>query len=76
MKQLITMLLALFASIAISAQTNPNVLKFMGIPVDGSKTQVIQKLKERGFKYDSVNDCLTGEFNGKDSQIFIHTNKK
>lgn len=69
------MLFALFASIAISAQTNSNVLKFMGIPVDGSKTEVIQKLKEKGFKYDSTNDCLTGQFNGMDSRIFISTNK-
>lgn len=75
MKQLITMLLALFASIAISAQTNSNVLKFMDIPVDGSKTQVIQKLKEKGFKYDSINDCLAGRFNGKESRIFLSTNK-
>ena len=75
MKQLITMLFALFASIAISAQTNSNVLKFMGIPVYGSKTEVIQKLKEKGFKYDSINDCLTGQFNGIDSRIFISTNK-
>lgn len=75
MKRLIIIILALFASIAISAQTNSNVLKFMGIPVDGSKTEVIQKLKEKGFKYDSINDCLTGQFNGMDSHIFISTNK-
>lgn len=75
MKRLIIIILALFASIAISAQTNSNVLKFMGIPVDGSKTEVIQKLKEKGFKYDSINDCLTGRFNGKESNIFISTNK-
>ena len=75
MKRLIIIILALFASIAISAQTNSNVLKFMGIPVDGSKTQVIQKLKEKGFKYDSINDCLIGQFNGCNSDIFISTNK-
>lgn len=75
MKRLIIIILALFAGIAISAQTNSNVLKFMGIPVDGSKTQVIQKLKEKGFKYDSIHDCLTGRFNGRDSEIFISTNK-
>ena len=75
MKRLIIIILALFAGIAISAQTNSNVLKFMGIPVDGNKTQVIQKLKEKGFKYDSVNDCLTGQFNGCNSDIFISTNK-
>lgn len=75
MKRLIIIVLALFAGIAISAQTNSNVLKFMGIPVDGNKTEVIQKLKEKGFKYDSINDCLTGQFNGMDSHIFISTNK-
>ena len=47
----------------------------MGIPVDGSKTQVIQKLKEKGFVHDSINDCLIGQFNGMDSHIFISTNK-
>lgn len=41
MKRLIIIILALFAGITISAQTNSNVLKFMGIPVDGNKTQVI-----------------------------------
>lgn len=75
MKRLIIIILALFTGIAISAQTNSNVLKFMGIPVDGSKTQVIQKLKEKGFKYDSINDCLVGQFNGHNSDIFISTNK-
>lgn len=75
MKRLIIIILALFAGIAISAQTNSNVLKFMGIPIDGSKTEVIQKLKEKGFKYDSINDCLTGQFNGQDSHIIVSTNK-
>ena len=75
MKRLIIIILALFAGMTISAQTNSNVLKFMGIPVDGSKTQVIQKLKEKGFVYDSINDCLTGQFNGCNSDVFISTNK-
>lgn len=59
MKRLIIILLTLFASIAVSAQTNSdNSLKFMGIPVDGSKTQVIQKLKEKGFVYNSADYVL------------------
>ena len=76
MKRSIIILLTLFASIAVSAQTNSdNSFKFMGIPVDGSKTQVIQKLKEKGFVYNSADDCLIGRFNGKESRIFISTNK-
>lgn len=69
------MILALFASIAISAQTNSNVLKFMGIPVDGSEAQVVQKLKEKGFVYNSFNNCLVGQFNGQVSWVFVSTNK-
>lgn len=75
MKQLVIIILALFAGTAISAQTNSDVLKFMGIPVDGNKEQMIEELKAKGFKYDSKNDCLKGQFNGKNSDILISTNK-
>lgn len=48
----------------------------MGIPVDGSKSQMIRKLEAKGFErlyYDI--DALTGEFNGRDVTIYIDTNK-
>ena len=51
-----------------------NVTKFLGIPVDGYKSEMIQKLKEKGYKYDAVNDCFSGEFNGRDVNIYIGTN--
>lgn len=46
--------LTLLAIIAISASTfaQKEVTKFMGIPVDGSPTEMIKKLKTKGFKTD------------------------
>ena len=58
-------------TIAIQAQTE--VTKFLGIPVDGAKATMIQKLKNKGF--DTSHDVLKGKFNGHDSHIFVVTNK-
>lgn len=52
-----------------------DVTKFMGIPVDGTKTAMIQKLKAKGFTYNAKLDRLEGEFNGRDSYIMFVTNK-
>ena len=58
---------------ALNAQND--VTQFLGIPVDGSKSEMIQKLIDKGFTIDShVKDVLVGEFNGIDVQIFIATN--
>lgn len=35
---------------------------------------MIQKLKAKGFRYDTVQDQLTGEFNGRDVEISVATN--
>ncbi len=51
-----------------------DVTKFLGIPVDGTKSEMIRKLKEKGFTsspYDS--EVLQGEFNGTSVNIFIIT---
>lgn len=52
-----------------------DVTKFMGIPVDGFKSDMIQKLKGKGF-VSSVNDkdVLEGEFNGVDVYVCPVTN--
>ncbi len=51
-----------------------NTMKFLGIPIDGTKEQMISALKNKGYTYDSLNDCLSGEFNGQNVDIFIKTN--
>lgn len=52
-----------------------DVTKFMGIPIDGFKPEMIQKLKGKGF-VSSVSDknILEGEFNGTQVNVHIATN--
>lgn len=71
MKKLIIFPL-LFVAVFASAQIE--VTKFLGIPVDGNKQQMIQKIKEKGYLYNSIYDRLEGEFNGRDVFIYVVTN--
>lgn len=72
MRKQIILLLAVLMSIGAMAQNYPT--KFLGIPVDGTKQAMIQKLQAKGYHYSAANDCLSGEFNGKEVNIFIATN--
>lgn len=72
MKKLLAIAAAILFSGAVCAQND--VTKFLGIPVDGTKSEMIQKLEEKGFKYNSVDDYLEGEFNGKDAHLYVGTN--
>lgn len=73
MKNILSVLMLLLLSISIYAQQN--VTKFLGIPVDGSKAAMIQKLKAKGFTYDAISGNLEGIFNGEKVHISILTNK-
>ncbi|MCQ2223944.1 MAG: hypothetical protein MJZ35_09185 [Bacteroidaceae bacterium] len=73
MKKIITTALLLLLA-AVTATAQRDVTKFLGIPVDGYKPQMKQKLIDKGFSYNSVNDAFTGEFNGNDVNLFIVTN--
>lgn len=62
----------------VMAQQNKNkteVTKFLGIPVDGTKNQMIQKIKAKGFSYNQKQDRLKGKFNGRDVYVSVVTNK-
>ena len=70
-KLIITFLISLFT---LSVFAQKDVTKFLGIPVDGTKSEMIRKLKAKGFKsttYDK--EILEGEFNGFDVTIHIGT---
>lgn len=71
MRNLFVVIIALLISAVTFAQND--VTTFLGIPVDGTKTAMIQKLKAKGFTYDATYDMLEGEFNGKDVEILIVT---
>lgn len=72
MKRLFFILTLIIWSVASFAQDN--TLKFLGIPVDGTEANMIAQLKQKGFKYDALNKCLIGKFNGRNSTVFISTN--
>lgn len=70
-KYFIFLLAMLIASMCLAQQKD--VTKFLGIPVDGTKTEMIQKLKAKGFTYDVKTGYLKGEFNGSDVILNIIT---
>lgn len=74
MRRIITCwILALFA-VALYAQKD--VTTFLGIPIDGYKSEMKQKLISKGYIPKKVgdNEFLEGEFNGTDVRIYIATN--
>lgn len=73
MKRLFLMTLSLLSFVALYAQND--VTKFLGIPVNGTKSEMIQKLKAKGFTPTAYSgDILQGEFNGTDVHVHIGTN--
>jgi hypothetical protein len=59
----------------LTTYAQKDVTKFLGIPVDGTKNQMIQKLKAKGFVSSSWDkDVLEGQFNGAEVNIHIVTN--
>jgi hypothetical protein len=63
----------LFLIITAFAQ-EPAVFSFKGVPIDGSKAEMISALIDKGFEYDELNDVLMGEFNGQQSMILMNEN--
>ena len=74
MKKLLFSLLATLLTLSLYAQND--VTTFLGIPVDGFKSEMRQKLIAKGFtpKKVGTNEYLEGEFNGTDVLIYIVTN--
>ena len=67
MKNLLLSVALMIVSISSYAQEK-DVTKFLGIPIDGTKSEMIAKLKGKGFtqvNYDQ-NIILEGEFNGRE----------
>lgn len=64
------------AAMVLCASAQNDVTEFLGIPVDGAKAAMIQKLKAKGFRVSPhIKDALTGRFNGRDVNVYIGTNK-
>lgn len=68
-------LFVVLLTITISVFAQKDVTQFMGIPVDGFKSEMIQKLKRKGFVSSTADkDILEGEFNGAQVSVYIVTN--
>ena len=73
MKNALLSLVLCCISIVGMAQTD--VTKFLGIPVDGNKSDMMRKLKSKGFTQSPYDKgVLTGKFNGMDVYVYIATN--
>ena len=65
-----------FALVSLLSYAQNDVTKFLGIPVDGSKSAMIEKLCQKGFEkkyYSDGSVFLTGEFNGYDVIVSVVT---
>ena len=66
----------IMAIMAISMSAQNDVTTFWGIPVDGFKSEMKQKLVSKGFmpKKVGANVFVEGEFNRPDDHDYIATN--
>lgn len=77
MKKLVSLLFVLFVCAMSHGQDTREVTRFLGIPVDGTKAEMISKLKDKGFNEAiGLDDVLEGEFNGKDVYVTVQTNNR
>ena len=73
-KLIITLLLTVLCSAAFAQESNNGTLKFIGIPIDGPKEQLIEKIKAKGFRGSPYHEYLEGQFNGRNVQIYVKDN--
>lgn len=71
----IFLLALIFVSLSFTLYAQKDVTRFLDIPIDGYKTEMIKKLKDKGYKSKTLEkDVLEGEFNGRKVSIHILTN--
>ena len=74
MKRLLSFVIGILIMCSTVFGQSEGTLKFLGIPVDGSKSEMVVALKSKGFRYDSNSGFLVGDFNGRESHIGIVEN--
>lgn len=57
-KALLITLLTLLSTVCFGQNGGP--LKFLGIPIDGTKSQFVTKLKSKGFIYSHITEVTRG----------------
>ena len=74
MKRLLSFIIGILIMCSTVFGQSEGTLKFLGIPVDGSKSEMVAALKDKGFRYDSNSGFLVGDFNGRESHIWVVEN--
>ena len=74
MRRLLSFIIGILIMCSTVFGQSEGTLKFLGIPVDGSKSEMVAALKDKGFRYDSNSGFLVGDFNGRESNIVIVEN--
>lgn len=67
MKRSVLSLLFMFVALVSTAQTESSHLTFKGVPIDGTMSQFVQKMKQKGFTLLGTQDgtsILKGDFAG------------
>ena len=72
MRKLFILFAAAMMAVGVMAQSN--VTRFADVPVDGTIENMIQKLKAKGYSYNSTTKNFTGEFFGTKTTINIGAN--
>ncbi len=77
-KRLVIIIVLSLAAFSLNAQNINQQLTFLGIPVDGTTTDMVSALQNKGFKLENIDvipiPTLTGKFNGKYVRIAISEN--
>lgn len=72
MRKILMLLFTLMFVCTMQAQND--ITTFLGIPIDGFKTEMRKKLLAKGFTQIQGQDVLQGEFNGTNVNVIIVTN--
>lgn len=79
MKRFIFLIVAVLCPLLAAGQqkqlpVNPTIT-FLGVPVDGTKSDIINALTSKGFAYDMDEDGMFGEFMGESAFVHLSENK-
>ena len=62
-----------FTMLTVQTITGAQTTRFLGIPVDGPKSEMVQKLIEKVYNYHADEDYFTGFYFGSPVYLFIQT---
>lgn len=71
MKRLLTVILMLFATVSYAQET----VDIMGIPIDGSFSEIVSKLEEKGFQKTDKPGILKGIIDDKPVQLDVRISR-